>query len=266
MSPLVSIIVPVYNAAPDLARCIESIRAQTHDNFELMLINDGSHDASLPICKMYEKRDRRIKVIDKLNSGVSATRNIAISMACGVYLQFVDADDYLDPCATATLVEKAEQTAADLVVSHYYRVNGDNIAPFGVLTRSDTMSRKEYAKELMEAPASFYFGVLWNKLYRTRIIKEHNITCSEELQWSEDFLFNLEYIRYATRFCAVKEPLYYYVKNETGICATRINWKNVMQTKKSLFSYYKDLYKKIGLYDKYKLKIHSYLVAFAEHG
>lgn len=266
MQPLVSIIVPVYNAAPDLARCIESVRSQTYTNFELLLINDGSHDASLPICKMYENRDKRIKVIDKPNSGVSATRNIAISLACGVYMQFVDADDYLEPYATQTLVQKAEQASADLVISHYYRVNGEEITSYGVLSRSDVMSRREYAKELMEAPASFYFGVLWNKLYRTRIIRQHEIFCSEELSWSEDFLFNLEYIRYATRFCAVAKPLYYYVKNDTGICATKINWKNVMYTKRNLFSYYKDLYKKIGIYDKYKLKIHSYLVAMAEHG
>lgn len=265
MKPLVSIIVPIYNAAPDLARCIESIRAQTYDNLEILLVNDGSHDASMHICKMYEKRDKRIVAIDKPNSGVSSTRNLAMAMANGVYMQFIDADDYLTKNATETLVNKAEETACDLVISHYFRVNGEEIAPYGILTRADTMSRKEFAKELMQAPSSFYYGVMWNKLYRTRIIREHGIECSEELNWSEDFLFNLEYIRHAQHFCAVKEPIYYYVKNETGICATKINWKNAIQTKKSLFSYYKALYKKLGLYDKYKLKIHSYLVTGAEH-
>ena len=99
--PLVSIVIPVYNAAPDLARCIESVRKQTYRNIEVFLVNDGSKDASSPICHMYERIDPRVHVIDKENAGVSAARNTGIAAAQGKYIQFVDSDDYLAPGATA---------------------------------------------------------------------------------------------------------------------------------------------------------------------
>ena len=83
--PLVSIVIPIYNAAPHLAACIESVRKQTYDDLEILLVNDGSDDVSLPICRMYAQVDPRIRVIDKENSGVSATRNIAIDQAAGEF-------------------------------------------------------------------------------------------------------------------------------------------------------------------------------------
>lgn len=266
MQPLVSVIIPVYNAAPGLARCIESVRRQSYENLEILLVNDGSDDASGHICKMYADVDKRIVMIDKLNSGVSATRNIAIKRATGAYIQFADADDYLAENATKLLVARAQQTAADMVIAHYYRVDKEDINVYGFLQRGDTMNRVEFAKELMSAPASFYYGVLWNKLYRASIIKEHNILCSEELNWSEDFLFNLEFIRFSQHFAALTQPVYYYVKNNSGICATAINWRNIMSTKRNLFAYYKALYIKLGLYEKYRLQIYKYLIAGAEHG
>ena len=93
--PLVSIIVPVYNAADHIARCIESIRRQTYRNLEIILLNDGSKDVSYAVCQSYAGIDRRIVVIDKNNSGVSATRNLGMQEAHGKYFQFVDADDFI---------------------------------------------------------------------------------------------------------------------------------------------------------------------------
>ena len=89
--PLVSIIVPVYNAADHIARCIESIRRQTYRNLEIILLNDGSKDVSYAVCQSYAGIDHRIVVIDKNNSGVSATRNLGMQEAHGKYFQFVDA-------------------------------------------------------------------------------------------------------------------------------------------------------------------------------
>ena len=106
--PLVSIVIPVYNAAPHLAACIESVRKQTYENIEILLVNDGSKDVSLPICRMYGDIDPRIQVMDQENSGVSATRNTAIDRARGEYLQFVDADDRVAMEATQLLVERAQ--------------------------------------------------------------------------------------------------------------------------------------------------------------
>lgn len=263
--PLVTVIIPVYNAAPDLARCIESVRRQSYRNLEIFLINDGSRDASGPICHMYGRIDPRVHVIDQENAGVSAARNAGIAAAHGKYMQFVDSDDYLAPDATATLLLRAERAGADLVISHYYRIDGKNKTSHGFLKRQDVMDQKEFARELMDEPASFYYGVLWNKLYRTAIIRDNGILCREELNWSEDFLFNLEYIRYAHRFCAVTKPVYYYVSNEKSITHTQIDFVSVVRTKSKLFTYYKNLYEGLDLYEKFKPQIYKYLVATAEH-
>ena len=120
--PLVSIIVPVYNAADHIARCIESIRRQTYRNLEIILLNDGSKDVSYAVCQSYAGIDRRIVVIDKNNSGVSATRNLGMQEAHGKYFQFVDADDFIQPYATELLVQKAEASHADMVIAHYNRI------------------------------------------------------------------------------------------------------------------------------------------------
>ncbi|MEG2204628.1 MAG: glycosyltransferase [Oscillospiraceae bacterium] len=263
--PLVSVIIPIYNAAPYLARCLESVRRQRYQNLEIILANDGSSDVSLPICEMYARADGRILVIDKENGGVSETRNFAIDVAKGEYIQFVDSDDWLDENATRLLVERAEETQSDLVIAHYCRVDKDKIGVYGFLNETGVLSQEAFARQLMEEPASFYYGVMWNKLYRSELIHRHRIRCSEELVWSEDFLFNLEYIRYAQRFCALQTPIYYYYKNDTSITATKMGLLNTMEVKRSLFMYYKDLYTRLGLYDNYKLQIYKYLIATAEH-
>ena len=120
--PLVSIIVPIYNAQDHIARCVESIRRQTYKNIEILLLNDGSQDVSLQVCEMYARVEHRIVLIDKANSGVAATRNLGLRQAKGKYLQFVDADDTIQPYATEMLVARAEESGADLVIAHYNRI------------------------------------------------------------------------------------------------------------------------------------------------
>ena len=134
--PLVSIIVPVYNAAAGLAKCIETARRQTYGNIELLLVNDGSADSSPHICRMYARVDARIRVIDKENAGVSAARNDALRAARGDYIQFVDSDDYLAPNATEQLVRAAESLRCDLVIADYFRVAPSGITRHGFLKSS----------------------------------------------------------------------------------------------------------------------------------
>ena len=102
--PLVSIILPVYNAQNHLARCIGSILDQTYKNIELIILYDGSKDHSLPVCEEFRAKDSRIVLVDKENSGVSDTRNLGLKLAGGEYVQFVDSDDYIDPDFTQLLV------------------------------------------------------------------------------------------------------------------------------------------------------------------
>ena len=264
--PLVSIIIPVYNAAVGLAKCIETARRQTYENIELLLVNDGSADSSPHICRMYARVDARIRVIDKENAGVSAARNDALRAARGDYIQFVDSDDYQAPNATEQLVRTAESLRCDLVIADYFRVAPSGITRHGFLKSGSVLDQTQFALGLMDEPASFYYGVLWNKLYRADIIRAHSIRCNTALSWSEDFLFNLEYIRYAQRFFALDAAVYYYVKNPASITHTQMDLINVVKTKATLFTYYKELYEKLGLYEQYKPQIFKYLIATAEHG
>ena len=264
-SPLCSIIVPIYNSAIDLVPCLESIKRQKYANLEILLVNDGSSDSSLEICRMYARLDPRIVIIDKENSGVSGTRNIAIERATGKYLQFVDSDDYLDVNATRLMVEEMEEHGCDLLICNYCSVSrSERTQVFGFLPPDTLLDKAHFDRYLMEEPASFYYGVMWNKLYRRDIIMEHGIRCNEEFTWSEDMLFNLEYIRYAERFCSLRTPVYYYTRQKKNSLSTKVTPARVLTTKAELFKYYKQLYIDLGLYETYKLQIYSYLVAAAK--
>ena len=280
--PLVSIIVPIYNAKDHIARCVESIRHQTYRNLEILLLNDGSQDVSLQVCEMYARVDDRIILIDKANSGVAATRNLGLRRASGKYLQFVDADDTILPNATELLVDRAERFGADLVIAHYNRITPprprseeaeakrpraprpDKVQTYGFLLEG-AMNKEAFAARLMQEPASFYYGVMWNKLYRADIVRAHeDIQCAEELDWSEDLYFNLSYIRYAEKFYALSTPIYNYYNTPGSAVHTVLNPVNVVTTRAALFNYYKDLYEQLGLYEEYKPQIYKYLVAIAE--
>ena len=195
MPPAVSIIVPVYNAERTVGRCIESILNQEYTDFELLLVNDGSTDASGSLCDGYAAKDARIRVIHKKNGGVSAARNTALDLAQGTYLQFLDSDDWLTPDATSSLVRAAEDTGCDLIVADFYRVIGERVSQKGDIDEDGVMTREEYAAHMMENPADFYYGVLWNKLYRRAIVEAHHLRMDPEISWCEDFMFNLEYVR-----------------------------------------------------------------------
>lgn len=264
--PLVTIIVPVYNAASFLTRCVNSICAQTYSNLEIILVDDGSEDDSLMQCHQCAYRDKRISVLSQPNSGVSAARNIAIEAASGKYIQFVDSDDWMDENMTRLMVERAEQEHADLVISHYCRVDSEKISVHGFLHTSDCMDRHTFAEHLMHQPASFYYGVMWNKLYRRDLIAKHRIFCREQLDWCEDFLFNLTYILCANRFCAIQTPLYYYVKNEKSLTASSLTPRSSYVIRRQLFEYYKLFYRELGLFEDNKKQIYKYLVSSAKNG
>ena len=117
----------------------------------------------------------------------------------------------------------------------------------------------------MQEPASFYYGVMWNKLYRTEIVHAHeDVVCDVDMDWSEDLYFNLSYIRYANSFYALSTPIYNYYNNPKSAVHTVLNPVNVVKTRSTLFAYYKELYEHMGLYEEYKTQIFKYLVATSE--
>lgn len=265
---MVSVIIPIYNVAPYLEQCLDSVKNQTFTDFEVLMVNDGSDDACQYICRSYERADRRFRLIDKPNSGVSDSRNLALEQAEGKYLQFVDGDDWLTENATEALVRTAEQTGADLTISHFYRVSSnDRVAQKGHIKGDRLLTRREFAEEMMKAPANFYYGVLWNKLYRRSIIEAHHLRFPVHVSWAEDFLFNLDYIEYARLIAAVPVPIYYYRKRENSLISSQsTQLRKLIAMKRNTFDYYKELYQKLDLYEEQKAGIYRYYISAAADG
>lgn len=269
MRPMVSIIVPIYNAEQYLRRCVDSILNQEYTDFELLLVNDGSTDASGDICEEYGDRDPRVIVIQKENTGVSDSRNRALDRARGKYLQFLDSDDWITPDATRLFVRAAEEYGCDMVISDFYRVVGERLSPKGDIEEEGVLTREEFAAHMMENPADFYYGVLWNKLYRRDIVEEHNLRMDTDISWCEDFMFNLEYIRYAKVFYALHAPIYYYVKRKGSLASQGINISKTVKMKLNVFEYYNNFYKHVleeEDYEKNRLQVYRFFIDAAGDG
>ena len=266
MNPKVSIIVPIYNAEKTLHRCVNSILNQDYIDFELLLIDDGSKDSSGAICDEYAAKDARVRVIHKENSGVSASRNLALNEAKGEYLQFLDADDWITPNATRLLVESAVLNGCDMVISDFYRVIGERLSHKGSIDEDGVLTREEFANLMMENPADFYYGVLWNKLYSRAIIEKYQLRMDPKISWCEDFMFNLEYIRHCENIFVLQVPIYYYVKTKGSLVSQGMSLTKTIKTKMMVLEYYTDFYKQVlseEEYEKKRLQIYSYLMDMA---
>lgn len=261
--PLVSIIVPVYNGEKTIERCLRSIQNQSYSNIEVLVVNDGSSDHTERIIRKYAQGDSRFRYIKKENSGVSDSRNAAMAEAKGDYFQFVDGDDWLVKQATEEFINTALTYGCDMVISDFYRVCGRRIYTKGHIDAGPVITRMKYAEHMMEAPANFYYGVLWNKFFRADIIRTFALECSTQLDWCEDFQFNLEYLQYVGKVGVIRKPLYYYVKTKGSLVDTQVNFQQSIRTKRILFDHYRDLYKAIDLYEENKLRIQMFYLSFA---
>lgn len=212
---LVSVIVPVYNAERYLKIGVESIIKQTYKNIEIILINDGSKDGSLQLCKDYNEKDSRIRVIDKENSGVSAARNLGIANAKGKYVCFVDSDDYVE----SDYIEKLLNNVQDKTMTFcgYYI---DSYKKCAVISPLEIKHRENECVKIKDSFTDvFHHGFLaaiWNKIYEVERLRENDIRFDESLSLGEDLLFNLEYLKTGiNNFKYVSIPLYHYVKRGT---------------------------------------------------
>ncbi len=264
---LVSIIVPIYNKEKTLTKCIDSILQQEYKNIEVILVNDGSSDNSSKICDAYKKIDNRVVVIHKKNSGVSDARNKAIKISKGEYIQFVDADDYITKDATKLMVRAIKEYNSDMVIANFYRVVGSNVSIKGNIDEKMLMSTFDFADIMMKNPADYYYGALWNKLFKTSIIKQYNIEMNPKLNWCEDFIFNLEYMLHIKNIVSLPAPIYYYVKLEDSLVAQGLNIYDIVKMKLNVIEYYNNFYKKIydiTEYKKNRLKIYKFLIDYAK--
>lgn len=210
---LISIIMPIYNAQERLEKSLDSILNQSYRDIELILIDDGSRDASLEICKVYKARDERIILLDIPNSGPGVARNIGLSKASGEYIAFVDADDYIKEDFIERLVDLLEKRRYEIVSCNHFRVDhkttiSKNNYTSGEIERDGTDEEK---KRYREFKTSSSFGYVWGKLYKRAFIKENKIEFSREKKvFLEDTLFNLKLFFFNPWYYVLNEPFYYY--------------------------------------------------------
>ena len=166
MKPLISVIVPVYRVEEFLPRCVDSLRAQTYENLEIILVDDGSPDHCPEICEKYAARDVRIRVIHQENRGLSGARNAGIDAAAGEYLAFVDSDDYVTEDFIESLYTLAEETGCPIAQCRFSYVQGERLRErenqVWKIYRGESLMTQLYGPE-EEATC---FVVAWNKLYR----------------------------------------------------------------------------------------------------
>ncbi|MBC2871085.1 glycosyltransferase [Acetanaerobacterium sp. MSJ-12] len=210
-----SIIIPVYNAEKTVGYSIESVLAQKWDDIEIIVVDDGSSDGSLTICKEYEKKDTRIKVIHQENGGPGAARNTGLQNAKGDYIAFVDADDYIENEMYDILLEKLCSTDADVAICGYIReyYKGEHLSACKkVTTESAEVSKKAWRQYFDEWYYKNYFNVLWNKIYKKEVIENYNILFQTDIYNGEDLIFNLSYFAHIQKVVVLDQALYHYVE------------------------------------------------------
>lgn len=265
--PKVSIIMPIYNGEKVLKKSIDSILNQEYKDIELICINDGSKDKTLDIINDYVRKDKRVVVVDKENSGVSDSRNMGLDIASGEYIQFVDCDDYITRDSTKIFVREIEKNNADMVISKFYRVVEDILSIKGDIDNNKIMDKQEFADHMSKNPADYYYGVLWNKFFKRSIINKYNLRFDKALNWCEDFIFNLEYIIHIDKIVSILLPTYYYVRNEGSLVVTNLKPQNIVRMKLSVIEYYEDFYKKIYSDEdikKRKITINKFLFDYSK--
>lgn len=211
---LISVIVPVYNTRDYLEECIGSLVAQTYRPVEFLLIDDGSSDGSGEVCDKYASLYPEVRVIHKENGGVSSARNIGIQEAKGECLVFVDSDDKIHHGLLEMYIKNFED-------SFILVCQSEDCREMPIDRKYDEYQlrdRTEYTiEDFMRFFCDDYVNPPWNKLYVSKILKDHEIYFPEGMSLGEDLVFNLEYMKYAPKkYRVMTAPMYYYRLAEKG--------------------------------------------------
>lgn len=256
--PLISVIMPVYNAEKKVGAAVESVLSQDYKNLEVILINDGSKDGSLDVCRTLAQKDPRVLLIDQPNGGCAAARNAGLDAMHGEYLMFVDSDDRLAPGACHQLLDALDDS--DLAISHYYFVLGESQTEKGLLHGKRKLDEQMFLEELSKRPGTFYFSALWNKIYRVDLVRRLGLRFDPFLRWGEDFAFNMQYNRAVRQVSLLDAPLYYYVKDVTGASMSwALDIPRSLRIKARLYRIFKALYIEKGLYAKNRSRVQRYI-------
>ncbi len=257
----VSVIVPVYNSEIWLQRCIQSVLDQTMNDFELILIDDGSTDSSGKICNHYEKLDSRVKAIHNINQGVSRTRNIGIDIAQGDYILFVDSDDYIEKNMLERMTTQIEKSKSDLCICgfQYYFLQNEKRIGNTPLSSFSGSSAEFYHNMFLQLYEGFFINAPWNKLISRKLIIEGNIRFNNNITIYEDISFCMQLLLIANHICVIDEALYIYVLKEQGSLVSHI-YKNHYEGYEYFYNLLKRYLDLQNATEEMRYKLHTYYV------
>ncbi|WP_298046071.1 glycosyltransferase [uncultured Bacteroides sp.] len=230
---LITVIIPVYNTEQYLTTCLDSLLQQTFQDFEVILIDDGSKDKTGEICDEYSSRFPKIKVIHQKNRGVSAARKIGLEMACGKYIISVDADDWMEEDMLESLFFCAEQNDADITFCDYDKVYKDRIEI--VDNQLEKLDNISYLRAQM---GGGMWGTYWNKLIKTSLYREHDIYPIIGVQMWDDYIFTNGCVIYAEKIAYCRKVLYHYNQMNIGAMPkskSAKNYQDIVTVISSLF-------------------------------
>lgn len=246
MNPKISIIVPVYNVENYLDECIQSIINQEFEEFELILINDGSTDKSGSICDNYALKDNRIRVFHKENEGPSIARNLGINMANGEYIGFVDSDDTINKKMYKKMYDLAKKSDLEMVVCGFkeidYKTNKEMefINPLYGVNKLEGSKIKKVVEDLLCDNKILGYASLCNKLYKREEIKRNNITFKNNIRIAEDLCFNIQFLLSIKKICSVNEALYEYRRINSNSIMNGENLKLKLQAREEMLNVFKE--------------------------
>lgn len=217
----ISIIIPVYNTEKYLGQCLESLVNQTYRDIEIIIINDGSTDNSGMLCRKYKNKDNRIKYFEIQNKGVAFARNFGIKKSSGQYIMFIDSDDFIEK-NTLEIIDKYLKDK-DLIIYGYDRsyknrkINQiENSRDINLLNLKEVIFSNDNIG-----------GYLWNKIFKSNIIKDNYIRFDEDICYCEDLMFVSQYIKYVKNIFYIKEIKYHYRMRKSSTTFNFFSEKNL---------------------------------------
>lgn len=228
-SPLISIIIPVYNCQDFVQQCIESIANQTYKNIEIIAVDDGSHDQSGKILDELAQKDVRITVLHTENRGLAAARNLGMSKGRGEYLFLVDSDDFLNPDCIKYYYSLIQSTGAQIAIAPPHKSRGES-APSQKTEHIQIISGKDAMLKML------YYRItisVWGKLFSRKLIDDHNIKANEKIGYGEGFSFSIECFQQAKQVAVGNQELYNYRINNPNSNMTKFQPKLVIDSIKA---------------------------------
>lgn len=214
---MLSVIIPVYNAERYLQATVESVMAQEYNDFEAILVNDGSSDRSGELCESLAERYSRIKVIHKDNGGVGSARNAGIDAACGKYVTFIDADDKIGDNMFSDLLNECESKNVDKAFCGFDEIleNGTHITRLSDLPSRKYMNREQIINTMLLAGClgDSYMNSVCGGVYKTELLRKHGLRFRHR-PMGEDWYFNMQYCDIIESAVYINEPYYQYLRNE----------------------------------------------------